>query len=53
MKTSTGVFVVFKTKRELKRQFYGVSLCSLLRFVDERFDVIIDDPFFDIVKRLH
>ena len=50
MKTNTGVFVVFKTKRELKCQFSGNIVClfSLLRF----FDVIIDDPFFDVVKRL-
>ena len=25
MKTNTGVFVVFKTNRELKRQFSGIT----------------------------
>ena len=24
-----------------------------MKFFDELFDVIIDDPFFDVVKRLH
>ena len=47
MKTNTGVFAVFKTKRELKCQFSENIVClfSLLRFFDERFDAIIDDPF--------
>ena len=47
MKTNTGVFVVFKTKRELKCQISGNIVClfSLLRFFDEYFDVINDDPF--------
>ena len=36
MKTNTGVFVVFKAKRELKCQFSGNIVClfSLLRFFD-------------------
>ena len=48
MKTNTGVFVVFKTKSELKCQSSGnirVCLFLLLRFFDELFDVINDDPF--------
>ena len=50
MKTNTGVFVVVKTKRELKCQFSGNIVClfSLLRFFDELFDVIIDDPFLTL-----
>jgi hypothetical protein len=48
MKTNTGVFVVFKTKRELKCQFSGNIVC-LLSLI---FDVTIDNPFFDVVKRL-
>ena len=50
MKTNTGVFVVFKTKRELKCQFSGNIVClfSLLRFFDELFDGIIDDPILTL-----
>ena len=50
MKTNTGVFVVFTTKRELKCQFSENIVClfSLLRFFDELFDVIIDDPFLTL-----
>ena len=43
MKSNTGVFVVFKTKCELKCQSSGnirVCLFSLQRFFDELFDVI-------------
>ena len=36
-KTNTGVFVVFKTKCELKCQFF-----------DELSDVIIEDPFLTL-----
>ena len=47
MKPNTGVFVVFKAKCELKCQFSGNIVClfSLLRFFDELFDIINDDPF--------
>ena len=51
LKTNTGVFVVFKTKWELKCQFSGnirVCLFSLQRFFDELFDVIIDDAFLTL-----
>ena len=44
MKTNNGVFVVFKTKHESKCQFSG-NTSSLLRFFDELFNVIFDDPF--------
>ena len=44
METNNGVFVVFKTKHELKCQFSGNN-SPLLRFFDELFDVIFDDPF--------
>ena len=49
-KANTGVFVVFKTKRELKCQFSENIVClfSLLRFFDKLFDVIIDDPFLTL-----
>ena len=48
MKTNTGnFFVVFKTQRELKCQFSGNTF-PLLRFFDELFDVIFDDPFFTL-----
>ena len=47
MKTNTGVFDVFKTKHELKHR---VCLFSLLRFYDELFDVISDDPFLTLQK---
>jgi hypothetical protein len=39
MKTINGVFVVFKTKHELKCQFSG-NTSPLLRFFDELFDVV-------------
>ena len=50
MKTNNAVFVVFKTKRELKCQFNGNIVClfSLLRFFEELFDMIIDDPFLTL-----
>ena len=51
MKTNTGGFVVFKTKHELKCQFSG-NTSPLLRFFDKLFDVIFDNPFFDVVKIL-
>ena len=41
MKTNNALFVVFKTKRELKCQ-------EILRLFDELFDVIIDDPFLTL-----
>ena len=44
MKTNKDVFVVFKTKHELKCQFSG-NTSSLLIFFDELFNVIFDDPF--------
>ena len=44
MKTNNDVFVVFKTKHELKCQFSG-NTSPLLRFFDKFFDVIFDDPF--------
>ena len=44
MKTNNVVFVVFKTKHELKCQFSG-NTSPLLRFFDKLFDVIIEDPF--------
>ena len=47
MKTINGVFVVFKTKHELKCQFSG-NTSPLLRFFDELFDVIFDDPFLTV-----
>ena len=47
MKTNNGVFVVFKTKHELKCQFSG-NTSPLLRFIDEIFDIIIDDPFLTL-----
>ena len=50
MKTNTGVFVVFKIKHKLKCQFSGHIVClfSLLRFFDELFDIINDDPFLTL-----
>ena len=45
MKTNTGGFVVFKTKHELKCQFSGMCMVSLMRFFDEVFDAMFDDPF--------
>ena len=46
IKTNTDVFVVFKTKCELKCQ---MCLFSLLRFSDELSDVItIDDPYLTL-----
>ena len=55
MKTSTGILVVFKTKRQLKCQFSGNIVClfSLTRFFYKLFDVIIDNPFFNVVNILH
>ena len=47
MKTNNGVFVVFKTKHELKCQFSG-NTSPLRRFFDELFDVIFDDPFLTL-----
>ena len=50
-KHCTGVFIVFKTKHELKCQFYGnirVCLFSILRFFDELFDVINDNLFLTL-----
>ena len=49
MKTNNGVFVVFKTKHELKCQFSG-NTSPLLRFFDERFDIIFDNPFLTLKK---
>ena len=49
MKTNTGIFVVFKAKRELKCQFSGITK-ELLRFFDELFDVINDNPFLTFVS---
>ena len=49
MKTNNGVFVVFKTKHELKCQFSG-NTSLLLRFVDELFDVIFVNPFLTLKK---
>ena len=43
----TGVFVVFKTKHELKCQFSG-NTSPLRRFFDELFDIIFDDPFLTL-----
>ena len=43
-KTNTGVFVVFKTKHELKCQFSA----QLLRFFEKLFDVINDNPFLTL-----
>ena len=48
MKTNTGVFVVFKTKHDLKCLFSGNIEGLLLRFFDELFDVIFDDPFLTL-----
>ena len=45
IKTNTCVFVVFKTKHELKRQNKPFFLFPLLRIFDRIFDVIIDDPY--------
>ena len=47
MKANNGVFVVFKTKHELKRQFSGNN-SPILRFFDKLFDVIFDDPFLTL-----
>ena len=47
MKANNGVFVVFKIKHELKCQFSG-NTSPLLRFFDELFDVIFDDPFLTV-----
>ena len=50
IETDTFVFVVFKPKCELKWQnglflwYYHKCLFVLLRFFDQFFDVIIDDP---------
>ena len=44
MKTNNSVFVVFRTKHELKCQFSG-NTSPLLRFFDKLFDVIFDNPF--------
>ena len=46
MKTNTGVFVVFKTKRQLKCQFSGNRVC--LNSFDKPFDIINDDPFLTL-----
>ena len=51
MKANNSVFVVFKTKHELKCQFSG-NTSPLLRFFDKLFDVIFDDLFFYLVKIL-
>ena len=52
MKTNNGVFVVLKTKHDLKCQFSGniESICFhyLHRFFDELFDVTFDDPFLTL-----
>jgi hypothetical protein len=40
---NTGVFVVFKTKRELKCQFSGIT-----EILDKLFDVINYNPFFTL-----
>ena len=40
MKTNTGVFVSFMTKRES-----NANTLVILRFFDELFDVINEDPF--------
>ena len=47
MKVINGVFVVFKAKHELKCQFSG-NTSPLLRFFDEVFDVIFDDPLLTL-----
>ena len=47
IKTNNGVFVVFKTKHELKRQFSG-NTSPLLRFFDKLLDIIFDDPFLTL-----
>ena len=49
MKRSNGVFVVFKTKHELKCQFSG-NTSPLLRFFEELFGVINDDLFLTLLK---
>ena len=41
MKTNDGVFIVFKTKNELKCQFSG----NITEIFCELFDIIFDDPF--------
>ena len=46
-KTNNDVFVVFKTKHELKCQFSG-NTSPLLIFFDKLFDVIIDDLFLTL-----
>ena len=47
MKTNNVVFVVFKTKHELECQFSG-NTSPLLRFFDELFDKLFDDPFLTL-----
>ena len=47
MKANNGVFVVFKTKHELKCRFSGNN-SPILRFFDKLFDVIFNDPFLTL-----
>jgi hypothetical protein len=47
IKTNNGVFVVFKTKYELKCQFSG-NTSPLLRFFDELIGVRFDDLFLTL-----
>jgi hypothetical protein len=47
MKIKNSVFVDFKTKHELKCQFSG-NTSPLLRFFDELFDVLFDNPFLTL-----
>ena len=47
IKTNAFVFVVIKTKHELKCQFSGNN-SPILRFFDKLFDVIFDDPFLTL-----
>ena len=53
MRPNNGVFVVFKTKYDLKMPIlwkHKVSMFSLLRFFDKRFDVIFDDLSMTLYK---
>ena len=47
LRQKVGVFVVFKTKHELKCQFSG-NTSPLLRFFDELFDQLFDDQFLTL-----
>ena len=53
MKTNTGVFVVFKTKRELKCQFSGITEILWRTFWRNKWQSVFDIVYFDIHKWGH